>query len=299
MKDSVQGRCADAPSKNWLIGGGEMAKVIKAKDWSQTPLGPIESWPQSLRTTLSLVQASNSPIALVWGPGHVQIYNDGYWPICGDKHPPSMGQDFRECWASAFPVISEAYATAWSGKSAYLEKIRMFLDRYGFLEETWFTFSFSPITDESGGVGGLFHPVTEMSSQMLSERRTKTLRDLAGSAGRARNSEDVFSLSAQVLAKSDLDVPFVLFYLVDAAAGQARLVGLNGLKAATPASPEVVDLHSPGDQPWPIAEVALTGVAQQINDAQTRLVGMITQENLLEFLMLTRIRQARDERARP
>ena len=138
------------------VGGGEMARVIKAKDWSKTPLGPMDSWPQSLRTTVSLVQASNSPISLAWGPGHVQIYNDGYWPICGAKHPNSMGQDFRECWASAFPVIGEAYATAWSGQSAYLEKMRMFLDRIGFLEETWFTFSFSPITDESGGVAKSF-----------------------------------------------------------------------------------------------------------------------------------------------
>jgi hypothetical protein len=87
----------------------------------------MDSWPQSLRTTVSLAQASNSPISLVWGQGHVQIYNDGYWPICGAKHPTSMGQDFRECWASAFPVIGEAYATAWSGKSGYLEKMRMFL----------------------------------------------------------------------------------------------------------------------------------------------------------------------------
>ena len=109
-----------------------MAKTIKSMNWSETPLGPIASWPQSLRTTVSLVQASNSPISLAWGPGHVQIYNDGYWPICGAKHPAAMGQDFRECWASAFPVIGEAYASAWGGKSAYLEKMRMFLDRQGF-----------------------------------------------------------------------------------------------------------------------------------------------------------------------
>ena len=110
-----------------------MAKTIKSMNWSGTPLGPIASWPQSLRTTVSLVQASNSPISLAWGPGHVQIYNDGYWPICGAKHPAAMGQDFRECWASAFPVIGEAYASAWAGKSASFEKMRMFLDRQGFL----------------------------------------------------------------------------------------------------------------------------------------------------------------------
>src|SRR5690348_4762702 len=268
-----EGRWAASPG-NWLVGGGEMAKVIKAKDWSTTPLGPIESWPQSLRTTVSLAQASNSPISLAWGPGHVQIYNDGYWPICGAKHPTSMGQDFRECWASAFPVIGEAYASAWSGRSAYLETMRMFLDRYGYLEETWFTFSFSPITDESGGVGGLFHPVTEMTGQMLSERRTKTLRDLASRAGKAKSSEEAFALSAEVLAESDLDLPFVLFYLLGGDAGSARLVGQTGLRPGTRVSPEVVVDAAPETQLWPIAEVARTGLPSKIDAVAARFTGM-------------------------
>src|SRR5437867_12093884 len=100
-----------ASLEDWLVGGGEMARVIKAKDWSTTPLGPMDSWPQSLRTTVSLVQASNSPISLAWGPGHVQIYNDGYWPICGVKHPTSRGQDLCVRSESACAVIGHAYAT--------------------------------------------------------------------------------------------------------------------------------------------------------------------------------------------
>ena len=152
--------------ENWLVGGGEMGKVVRSRDWSKTPLGPIESWPQSLRTTVSLGLASNFPISLVWGPRHVQIYNDGYWPICGGKHPLSMGQDFSECWASAWPVIGEAFERALAGETSYLENQRMFLDRHGYLEETFFTFSFSPIRDETGGVGGLFHPVTETTTKM-------------------------------------------------------------------------------------------------------------------------------------
>ncbi|HEV2984742.1 MAG TPA: GAF domain-containing protein, partial [Vicinamibacterales bacterium] len=251
-----------------------MAKAIKGINWSETPLGPMASWPQSLRTTVSLVQASNFPISLVWGPDHVQIYNDGYWPICGAKHPTAMGQDFRTCWASAFPVIGEAYASAWSGQSAYLEKMRMFLDRYGFLEETWFTFSFSPITDESGGVGGLFHPVTEMTSQMLSERRGRTLRDLTSRAGKAKTIDEAFAIATQVLAGSDLDVPFFLLYLVDAEAKGARLVGQNGLQPGTLVNPELVDLGVAGKQLWRIAEVARTGRAQQIDDAATYLTGV-------------------------
>src|SRR5438094_8431724 len=107
-------------SFEFLAGGREMAKTVLAKDWSQTPLGPIESWPQSLRTTVSLCLASNFPISLAWGPKHVQLYNDGYWPICGEKHPHSMGQDFCECWASALPVIGEALDRALDGTTPYL-----------------------------------------------------------------------------------------------------------------------------------------------------------------------------------
>src|ERR1700737_465724 len=182
--DSRKDTCA----VNSLVGGGEMGKVVRSMDWTKTPLGPIESWPQSLRTTVSLCLASNFPISLAWGPKHVQIYNDGYWPICGDKHPGSMGQDFTECWAAPWPVIGEAFARALAGETSFLENQRMFLDRNGYLEETFFTFSFSPIRDDVG-VAGLFHPVTETTSRMLSERRTRALRDLAARAGKAKTIE--------------------------------------------------------------------------------------------------------------
>jgi signal transduction histidine kinase len=243
-----------------------MATLIRTIDWSKTPLGPKPSWPQSLRTVVSLVQASRSPISLAWGQGHVQIYNDGYWPICGAKHPTSMGQDFRECWASAWPVIGEAYATAWSGRSAYLEKMRMFLDRHGFLEETWFTFSFSPVTDESGGVGGLFHPVTELTSQMLSERRSQVLRELASRAGRARTTEQAFALAEQVLAEAALDLPFALLYQVHRDAGKAQRMGCTGLAPGSAGAPDWVELRAGQELPWPIARVAATGAAILLED---------------------------------
>jgi hypothetical protein len=202
---------AIACPEDWLVGGGEMGKLIRSMDWSKSPLGPIESWPQSLRTTVGLCLASNFPIALVWGPEHVQIYNDGYWPICGAKHPVSMGLDVTVCWAAPWPVIGDAFDRAAAGETSFLEDQRMFLDRNGYLEETCFAFSFSPIRDESGGVGGLFHPVTETTSRMLSERRVRSLRDLAASAGKAQTMEDACILAAQTLAAYEFDLPFALF----------------------------------------------------------------------------------------
>jgi hypothetical protein len=200
----------DEHSADWLVVGGEMGKVVRSLDWTKTPLGPIDSWPQSLRTTVGLCLASNFPISLAWGPKHVQIYNDSYWPICGAKHPDVMGQDFSECWASAWPAIGGAFERALAGTTSYLENQRMFLDRNGYLEETFFTFSFSPIRDETGEVAGLFHPVTETTAKMIGERRTRSLRDLAGLAPNAQTTENAMLLAAQTLREFALDVPFAL-----------------------------------------------------------------------------------------
>ncbi|MEI9949014.1 MAG: ATP-binding protein [Pseudomonadota bacterium] len=260
-----------APKKDWLVGGGEMAELIRTMDWSKSTLGSIESWPQSLRTTVSLSQAASSPMSLSWGVGHVQIYNDRYRPLCGAKHPGSMGQDFRECWASAFSVIGEAYASAWSGKSAYLENVRLFLDRHGFLEETWFSFGFSPITDEAGEIAGVFHPVTEMTSPMLSERRTKTTRDLSSRASKARTSEEALSLCTEVLAEADLDLPFSLIYLLDAETGLATLASQTGFEPDSPQCPPEIDTTSGSDLAWGVANVAQSGSAQRLDNLRTRL----------------------------
>ncbi|HET9622306.1 MAG TPA: hypothetical protein VFP84_13125, partial [Kofleriaceae bacterium] len=155
-----------------LAGGGEMGALLRALDWGTTPLGPIERWPQSLRTTVSLCLSSTFPILIAWGPERVQIYNDAYRPICGELHPRALGQRFNECWASALPVVGAILDRAQAGEGSYIENLRMFLDRFGYLEEAFMTFSFSPIQDESGGVGGLFHPITETTDKMLGARRT-------------------------------------------------------------------------------------------------------------------------------
>ncbi|MBI3477617.1 MAG: response regulator [Acidobacteria bacterium] len=274
---------ATAPSQgscrpdNWIVAGGEMGKLIRSMDWSQTPLGPIDSWPQSLRTTVSLCLASNFPISLAWGPKHVQIYNDGYWPICGEKHPTAMGQDFSECWASAWPVIGEAFEHALAGETFFLENQRMFLDRNGYLEETFFTFSFSPIRDETG-VAGLFHPVTETTSRMLSERRMLALRDLAARAGKAQTIEEACSLAAQTLSDDQLDVPFTLFYLLNAQRKEFQLAACTGLPQGTIVCPTVVDLNMPQQPSWPLAETVHSGRSQYITHLEDRFGPLICGE---------------------
>ncbi len=263
-------RNSDTTPADWIVGGGEMGQLVRSMDWSLTPLGPLDSWPQSLRTTVNMCLASDLPICIIWGPGLVQIYNDGYRVICGGKHPQSMGQNFQQCWIKAWSVIGAAHASALVGDTAFLEDQHIFLDRHGYNEECFFTFSFSPIRSDNGQIGGLFHPVIEMTAKVLAERRTRALRDLATFASKAKSIDEAINLSCQTFAQYQLDLPFALIYLLDRTAQRARLVAQTGLGAASVACPASVELLAPSQLSWPLGEVASSGTALQLDDLEQR-----------------------------
>ncbi len=240
-------------STDFLAGDGEMARLIRSTDWSASPLGPPESWPQSLRTTVSLCLASNFPINIIWGPEHVQIYNDGYRVVCGDAHPTALGEAYTKTWESAWPAIGQPFERALAGKTSFLENQRMFLFRNGYLEETFFTFSLSPIRDETGGIGGLFHPVNETTASMLAERRTRAVRDLNASLGDVRTARDVGDAVIGTLGDDPFDLPFVLLYELDPDAGRYQLAGSLGLRAGGRAAPHALDPDAGG--PWPVRDL--------------------------------------------
>ncbi|SES98964.1 ATP-binding response regulator [Stigmatella erecta] len=269
---TARGPGADSPSPSgldWLAGGGEMGKLIRAMDWSRTPLGPVESWPQSLRTTVSLCLSSTFPILIAWGPEHVQIYNDSYRPICGEKHPQSMGQRFRECWASALPAVGGVFDRAQQGEGSYIENLRMFLDRYGYLEEAFMTFSFSPIRDESGKVGGLFHPITEVTEKMLSARRTQALRTLSERLGKAKTLQQIWDATVASHDDYALDLPFLLIYQLEGTT--AHRVGAAGLATGTPAAPERLETGEPqAPAAWPVARMLQSCQTEQTDALDQR-----------------------------
>ena len=152
---------------------------MRSIDWARTPLGPIERWPQSLRTSVSICLSSRFPILVWWGPELVMLYNDAYCPILGaTKHPQAMGRGGREVWPETWPILGpmlEGVLT--KGEATWSDDQLLLLDRNGFLEEGYFTFSYSPIRDESGRVGGVFCAVTETTWRVLGERRLQTLRE--------------------------------------------------------------------------------------------------------------------------
>ena len=260
-----------APAHNddlsWLAGGGEMGALIRSMDWSRTPLGPIQGWPQSLKTSVSLCLSSTFPILIAWGPHDIQIYNDAYRPICGDLHPRAMGGAFKEIWAAALPVVGDKFDRAHKGEGTYIRDQRMFLDRNGYLEEAFMTFSFSPIRDESGEVGGIFHPITESTTAVLNARRTQLLRDLSGAIGDARTVDDLANDLARQHETMLPDLPFLLLYGFDADSGQLQLCGGAGLDAHPHMAPVVCP---PDDSCWPFASAARARAAQRVDGLRAR-----------------------------
>ena len=261
--------------RDWLAGGGEMGALIRSIDWSLTPLGPIDSWPQALRTTVGLLLANRFPMLLWWGPEYVQIYNDAYRPIPGAKHPRSMGQPARECWKEIWHIIGPLIDTPYyGGPATWNDDILLVIDRHGFMEETHFTIAYSPVPDEAapGGIGGVLATVTEITTQVIQARRVAALRDLGAHSAGAQSAEDACAIAAEAFGRHPQEVPFALIYLVDGETRTARLAGVcpAGGEVDESFAPSVVPVD-PGDPDgWPLAQALSTGRAQIVDDLGRR-----------------------------
>jgi signal transduction histidine kinase len=247
-----------------LAGGGEMGELIRTMDWSKTSLGPISMWPQSLQTAVSICLFSRFPIHIWWGPELVEIYNDAYRPILGSsKHPASLGQPGAatsgDIWPVIGPMLRNVYENAVSTRS---DNLPLLMERYGFLEETYFTLSYSPIFVETGGVGGIFTVITETTQQVLGERRLRTLYTLSERLSDARTAVEACQFAENVLAQNREDIPFALIYLLDESGTQAHLAGNAGVSTMTDLNPALIDLHE--HSPWQLAQVQSSGQIERI-----------------------------------
>ena len=155
---------------DFYAGGGNAGALMRAHDWSDSPLGPPERWPQSLRTVVSLLLQSQFPMFVAWGPDLGFLYNDPYAEILGAKHPRALGRRFYDIWSEIWPDISPLIDAAMAGHATYHEDLPLLMNRKGYDEQTWFTFSYSPVRDESGTVAGIFCACTETTQKVLVER---------------------------------------------------------------------------------------------------------------------------------
>jgi PAS domain S-box-containing protein len=205
---------SNSPATSFLAGGGEMGERMRAKDWSATPLGPPDTWPQSLRSTISMLLPSKAQIILFWGPGFTVFYNDAYRPVFGAKHPRALGLPGAEAWSEIWDsVLHQLLAGVVRTGEAFWAKDLLFkLERYGFVEETYFDVSYDPVRVESGDVGGVFCIVTETTERVIGERRMALLKDLAARNATARTPREACTLATETLAARP-DVTFALTYL--------------------------------------------------------------------------------------
>ena len=200
-----------------LAGSGEMGRRIRDLDWSNTPLGPIGAWPQSLRSALTICLNSNFPIALYWGSRLVLLYNDEWSPIPGEKHPWVLGRPACEAWPEIWHIIEPLFEQVMTTGEATRRRDQLLpMHRHGFTEECYFDYTFSPIRGQGGEIEGVFNAVLETTTRVIGERRLRTLRELGlWKTGEARTAEEACQIAARVIAANPYDLPFALLYLLD------------------------------------------------------------------------------------
>jgi signal transduction histidine kinase len=255
---------------------GEVATLLRALDWSKTSIGPISTWPRSLKTTIGVMIGSRFPMMLGWGSPMIQFYNDAYIPVLGVKHPRSLGAPVSQVWSEIWDVVGPLLHSVLSGGPAlWREHQLLFINSRGFAQETFHTFSQSPVPDDDGGVGGVLLTVQETTEQVQGERQLQVLHALADRSSYATSLEEASKSAASILQTADADVPFALIYLLGAGGTEARLTASS--PPVVPSDvPDLVSLSasSPGDGRWPFREVLGSGQAVRINDLKKRFAPM-------------------------
>ena len=243
----------------WVRGGGALGQLVRAFDWSKTPLGAIEEWPQSLKTVVRTLLTSRFAMWMSWGPELTFLYNDDYARMTlGKKHPWALGKSFHEVWKEIWDDLAPRIRRVMdTGEATWDEALLLFLERSGYREETYHTFSYSPLFGDDSKVAGLLCVVTEETDRVIGERRLRTLRSLAGELNKTITEEDVVACIARCLGENQKDLPFTLLYLFTEDGNEARLACQTGIAERHPAAPASIQLTEK-NQPWPIRDL-LTG----------------------------------------
>jgi PAS domain S-box-containing protein len=251
-----------------LAGGGALGELVRAFDWSATPVGAVAHWPQRLRAAVGVCLNSLFPAIIWWGREHWTIaYNDAFQAILGPAEPARwLGRsgcvDWYGNWDSVQSLIERAVAT---GAAATLEDVLLASDRKSRRGDRYFTVSCSPITGENGEVSGTFCTFNETTGRVVADRRLATLRNLSASLSGCQTDDDVCVTSARVLAANARDVPFCLIYDVDRAGGQACLAAASGAEPRTSLAPVFIDLAG-RHTVWPLGEVCRSGQSELVRN---------------------------------
>jgi len=247
------------------VGGGATGAAIRARDWSDSPLGPVETWSATLRATLNVVLASAFPAFIVWGPERITLYNDGYAGVLHNKHPGAIGLPFRDVWPEIWDVLAPlVHRTMVEGESFMMEDLPFVMLRKGYPENTWFTYSYAPLRDDDDGriLGLLCTCIETTEAVQARERRAASEAALRKSEAAARENAERVQLALQagaIIGTWFWDLPRDRFTVDEAFArvfGLDPVLGREGLNLA-----QVVANVHPDDQ---------AGLAAAIDDVRAR-----------------------------
>lgn len=203
-----------------------MGKRMRQKNWNETPLGEPKNWPQSLKTCVRIVLTSRQPMFVWWGKQLINIYNDAYLSIIGGKHPEALGQPaswvWREIWDQVGPRASMCMD---KNEGTYDESLLLIMHRHGYPEETYYTFSYSPVPGDDGGTDGIICANSDDTQKIIVERQLRTLKDLGKQILGCKTNEDVFEGTLKVLTENPQDFPFAGIYEVQADGKRLSLAG--------------------------------------------------------------------------
>ncbi|QWA30652.1 ATP-binding protein [Pseudomonas sp. RC3H12] len=184
----------------WLDGGGLMAARIRNHDWASTPLGPLDSWPDVLKTSVALCLASRFPQAVLWGDALITLHNDAFSEILGGK-PTALGRPFSDVWQEAWSNIRHLAQHALAGEAVYIEDFPLMIERHGSPERAYFTFCYSPVRDHDGKVVGMLDTVTETTASVVANRRLNFLDSLGRAAANATDPERIMATTTRLLGE--------------------------------------------------------------------------------------------------
>ncbi|HEY4652539.1 MAG TPA: PAS domain-containing sensor histidine kinase, partial [Pontibacter sp.] len=211
-------------------GGGEMGELIRAYNWAGHPLGTPDGWPQSLKTAVRMLLHSGFPMFLWWSDSFYMFHNDAYLPALGNKHPRALGAKAEHMWAEIWNQIGAiAHDIYKNGSQFYAEDMPIYLDRKGFIEETYWTFSYSPAFGDDGSVAGVFCACKEVSATVINQRRLKTLKDVTEALTQVHTLEEACRHACAVMSENSSDIPLCSIYLLDDSKSAAHLLGKSGI----------------------------------------------------------------------